>query len=524
MKRWKNTTVDRLSAKHFLNNTGTYIVLILAVFGLTFFGIFPQQGDRGGLSGVAAQVGSLQITSNDFRSSYQNTHQQYQNQYGGEFDAIKFNLSEKVLNRLVDEASLFLAARSLGIQATEQDVINYLTEIDAFRDKDGKFSPKFYQSFLRRNRYSEEAFMAGFVQDLTLAKLRKFVINFVFASQAEARVDYQLENSYLDIEFVKVAKDDLQMTIAKDDIDTYLASERGQTAVKTYYDSHQQEFNQPAQVEASHVLIAYQGARNVSGDAGKRSKDEARKIADDVQRRSQSEDFTALAKKFSDEPQAKEKGGNLGFFTRDAMVKEFSDVAFDLEVGKVSKVIETAFGFHIIKVTGKKAEVNQQLEQARMVIAQKLLRREKVPRFAGDLARQLLEQLNTGNAEQLLNSHSLQRDSTGNFALTTRHIPKLGSKMGDRLYGLDKEKFVLHEQDGDFYLLRLKNKSPAEMSKFQAKDTKVNEYIAYYRGGELYNYLEKQARKLLEDANDIWMNEKFLHFDRDRLKKAQPSS
>ena len=524
MKRWKNTTVDRLSAKNFLNNTGTYVVLALAVFGLTFFGIFPQQGDRGGLSGVAAQVGSLQITSNDFRSSYQNTYQRYQDQYGEEFDAIKFNLSEKVLNQLVDEASLFLAARALGIQASEQDVINYLMEIDAFRDKDGKFSPQFYQTFLRRNRYSEEAFMASLVQDLTLGKLRKFVINFVFTSQAETRVDYQLENSFLDVEFVKVAKDDLPMTVAQDDIDNYLASDSGKSAVKTYYDSHRQEFNQPAQVQASHVLIAYQGARNVSGDAGKRNKDEARKIANDVQRRAQSEDFTTLAKKFSDEPQAKEKGGNLGFFTKDAMVKEFSDVAFNLEVGKISQVVETVFGFHIIKVTDKKAAVKRELEQAQRTIAEKLLRREQAPQFAGNLANQLLEQLNAGNdAKQLLDSHRLKRDSTGSFAMTTRYLPKLGAKeeMRDKIYGLDEKKFVVHQQDGDFYLLRLKNKSPAEMSKFQAKDNKINEYIAYYRGGELYNYLEKQARKLLEDANDIWMNEKFLHFDRLR---AQPSS
>lgn len=521
MKRWKNTTVDRLSAKNFLNNTGTYVVLALAVFGLTFFGIFPQQGDRGGLSGVAAEVGSLQITSTDFRSSYQNTYQRYQDQYGEEFDAIKFNLSEKVLNKLVDEASLFLAARSLGIQASEQDVIDYLTEIDAFRDKDGKFSTQFYQTYLRRNRYSEEAFMASLIQDLTLGKLRKFVINFVFTSQAETRVDYQLENSFLDVEFVKVAKDDLPMTVAQDNIDTYLASDSGNSAVQTYYDTHQQEFNQPAQVQASHVLIAYKGARNVSGDASKRSKDEAKKIADDVHRRAQSENFTTLAKQFSDEPQAKEKGGNLGFFTKDAMVKEFSDVAFKLEVGKVSQVVETVFGFHIIKVTDKKVEIKRELEQVKKEIAEKLLRREQAPQFASNLAQQLLEQLNTGNAEQLLKKNQLKRDNTGRFALTTRYIPKLGAKMRDQIYGLDEKKFVIHEQDGDFYLLRLKDRSPAEMDKFQAKDNRVNEYIAYYRGGELYNYLEKQARKLLEDANDIWMNEKFLYFDRLR---AQPSS
>jgi parvulin-like peptidyl-prolyl isomerase len=100
---------------------------------------------------------------------------------------------------------------------------------------------------------------------------------------------------------------------------------------------------------ASHILIAYQGAMR---SRATRSKDEARKLADQVARQAKSgTDFAKLAVKYSDDPTAKQRGGDLGSFERRRMVKPFADATFSLKPGEISGIVETPFGFHIIKRT-----------------------------------------------------------------------------------------------------------------------------------------------------------------------------
>jgi parvulin-like peptidyl-prolyl isomerase len=106
----------------------------------------------------------------------------------------------------------------------------------------------------------------------------------------------------------------------------------------------------PEEVAASHVLIAYKGAERSTAT---RTKEEARKIADEVLAKAKAPgaDFAALAREFSDEPGAKDSGGDLGTFKKGVMAKAFEEAAFKLKVGEISDVVETPFGFHIIKRT-----------------------------------------------------------------------------------------------------------------------------------------------------------------------------
>jgi NIMA-interacting peptidyl-prolyl cis-trans isomerase 1 len=104
-------------------------------------------------------------------------------------------------------------------------------------------------------------------------------------------------------------------------------------------------------IGAAHVLIAYKGALRAAPSIA-RSKEEARKLAGEVASKAQrGDDFAALAEKYSDDPSAKGRGGSLGTFGRDQMVKPFADAAFALKPGQVSSVVETDFGFHVIRRT-----------------------------------------------------------------------------------------------------------------------------------------------------------------------------
>lgn len=106
-----------------------------------------------------------------------------------------------------------------------------------------------------------------------------------------------------------------------------------------------------ATVGASHVLIQYKGSLR-AGPNITRSKDEAKKLAAEVLAKAKKgQDFAELAKQYSDEPGAKERAGNLGKFTKPQMVKPFADAAFALKPGDISDLVETDFGFHVIKRT-----------------------------------------------------------------------------------------------------------------------------------------------------------------------------
>lgn len=133
--------------------------------------------------------------------------------------------------------------------------------------------------------------------------------------------------------------------------------------VKKFYDENPQQFERPEQVKASHILV------KVEPEATADAKAEAKKKAEDVLKKVKAgEDFAALAKEHSDCPSSAQ-GGDLGLFGRGQMVKEFEDAAFAMKPGEVSGIVETQFGYHIIKVTDKQAagkipfdEVKEQLE------------------------------------------------------------------------------------------------------------------------------------------------------------------
>lgn len=104
-------------------------------------------------------------------------------------------------------------------------------------------------------------------------------------------------------------------------------------------------------VAASHVLVAFAGAMRADPSV-KRTKEEARKRAAELLGKAKKgEDFGKLAEDNSDDPSAKRNKGSLGRFTRQQMVKPFADAAFSLKPGQVSELVETSFGYHVIKRT-----------------------------------------------------------------------------------------------------------------------------------------------------------------------------
>ncbi|HEY6726558.1 MAG TPA: peptidylprolyl isomerase [Polyangiaceae bacterium] len=107
--------------------------------------------------------------------------------------------------------------------------------------------------------------------------------------------------------------------------------------------------DQGESISASHLLVAYSGAMR-SKPGVTRTKEEAKARAEEALKKARKPgaDFAKLVAEYSDEPNAAQRGGKLGSFTRNRMVKPFSDAAFELKVGEISDVVETGFGYHVI--------------------------------------------------------------------------------------------------------------------------------------------------------------------------------
>ncbi|CAH0200184.1 Foldase protein PrsA 1 [Peribacillus simplex] len=126
--------------------------------------------------------------------------------------------------------------------------------------------------------------------------------------------------------------------------------------ISTYFEDNKDTFAQAEQVEASHILVEDEKT--------------AKKVAKEI---AEGGDFAKLAAEYSTDTETADNGGSLGYFGKGDMVEEFEDVAFDLDINKVSDPVKSEYGYHIIKVTGKKEAKKANLEDSKDVIKETLL-------------------------------------------------------------------------------------------------------------------------------------------------------
>ena len=128
-------------------------------------------------------------------------------------------------------------------------------------------------------------------------------------------------------------------------------------------------------VRARHILV------RVGPNASKEDKSTAMNRAKDVQRQLKGGDFAELAKKYSEDPGSRERGGDLGYFSRGDMVPAFDKAAFALNVGQTSDVVTTDFGHHLIRVEEKKAASKFSLEDVKDDLKEYLFQQRAAKKF-----------------------------------------------------------------------------------------------------------------------------------------------
>jgi peptidyl-prolyl cis-trans isomerase C len=161
-------------------------------------------------------------------------------------------------------------------------------------------------------------------------------------------------------------------------IDSQLPSkEVSESDISAAYELNKEQYNIPEQVQASHILIKPDSNNPDVNQAKAQAKAKAEKL---LQQLKDGADFATLAKENSDCPSAG-KGGDLGLFGRGQMVQPFEDVAFALKPGELSGVVETQFGYHIIKVTQHKPAEVIPLEKVKPQLEKMILDKKRAEFF-----------------------------------------------------------------------------------------------------------------------------------------------
>jgi peptidyl-prolyl cis-trans isomerase D len=195
--------------------------------------------------------------------------------------------------------------------------------------------------------------------------------------------------------------------------------------MQQYYDQHKQEFQTPEEVKASHILIRTPPP-GPDGKPDPKGVDAAKAKAEDILKKLRAGgNFAELAKKESQDPGSGAKGGDLGWFQRNQMVAEFDKAAFSQPVGKIGDLVQSSFGFHIIKVEDKHSAGVKPFNEVKDQIATRIVQEESVKQAQAQ-ANNVLNQARKDGIDKAAAADHLQVYNSDWFARTDS-LPGIGS-------------------------------------------------------------------------------------------------
>jgi peptidyl-prolyl cis-trans isomerase D len=460
------------------------IIAVFVIWG------FERAGNPVGAA--AAVVNDHTISIAEYRNALQRMTDFYSQMFQGRFDdqAIKmYRVRENALNQLITGELISEQAEQMGVEVTDEEVRQKLAESPMLM-KDGRFSRENYEGLLKYYHMTPSQFEGELRRTTLVDKTRKIFEGHLQSSVSQQEKDKTLRDTKLNLDFLKIDKNDLwsKLSISESDVASFLKVPSQEKKAKEYYDLHKATYSQEEQVSAHHILI-----KATKGNKGEEAA--AREKISKIQAELKTSTFENLAKKYSDDPGSKIKGGDLGSFSRGRMVPEFEKVAFVLPIGKISEPVQSEFGFHLIRVDSRKAASTTTFAEARQTIAKKLVAEKKIDDVIDSAEKKLKSSPQEAVKELQALGPQVKWDETGVFAVGDERIPKIGEAddaVGVAL-GLSSEKpyaqKLVHAGDV-FYALKFKSMSQASAAPLASADAK----------------LASNAKGAGGDANEVFYN------------------
>lgn len=473
------------------------VILFAIVIVFVFWGVGSFRSRQA--SKVATVNGEL-ITLADYQRTYNNLIDQYRQRFGASLNDSMLEMLQvkrQAVDQLVNRALMLQEAQRLGLGVSDSEVADFIRKIPAFQTN-GTFDSHRYRSLLSSVHLSPEEFEAEQKNALLIEKLTRIIMGAAKVSGMEVQQYYDWQNTSVDVDYVLFKPEDQKdITITDAALADYFSKNKEQyktepmvkaeyvvfdpaaladqvtvtdDEIRDYYDAHMDEFSKEKTVEARHILIRVPPDADAATDEAAKAK--AQEIADKAKA---GEDFAELARTYSEGP-TKDRGGELGEFTRSQMVKPFADKAFSMAPGEISEPVKTQFGYHVIKVEKVNPAKTETLDQARGQIV-KILTERKARNLAYDRAEQFYDTtFDQENLAAIAKKEGLKVVDTGAFS--RRGPDALGkdkSKFASIAFSLQKDEISDIQEIGNrFYLIEVTDRIDAKIPELAAVKSRVS--------------------------------------------------
>ncbi len=368
--------------------------------------LVPQAPTTGEVStDTVAKVGDESITMQDIRQQLDQIERN--NQVPKPLEGF---YAQQILQSLVFQREIEYEAKRLGITVSNEELADRIRQFLPMAVSGGSFIGNDQYAALVQQRFQmsvpafEELVRKGLLED----RFRKLVTDGVSVGPLELQDEFRYKNQKVKLDYALIKPEDLEAKVAPSEAEIKAAYEKNnakyqvperrsvryalldliqlrqtlqipEDTLKERYNRDLQQYSVPNQVHVQHILFKTVGATDAVVE-------ETRKKAEDVLKQARKGGkFDELAKKYSEDPGSKDKGGDLGFIRQGQTVPEFEKVAFSLAPGQISDLVKTQYGFHIIKVLEKQTAHIKPFEEVRDSIRAPLLLTE-ADKQAGDTA------------------------------------------------------------------------------------------------------------------------------------------
>jgi len=425
------------------------LAIVVGAFILLYVPSFlSPQGAGTAPSDVIATIEGRSITVAKYQLVYQQQITQMRSAYGGELtdDLLRqLGISQQVVQQLIDEEAILVEADRLGVEVNDGELRSRILKVPGFQENGRFIGDARYRQILAAQRppMRPAEFEAELRRALMAEKLEAAVTGWMQISNDEVETEYRRRNERVKLDLAVFTADAFRSGVDPSDeqlqayftenIETYRVPEKRrvrylsidadvlqttmtatEAEVQARYNQNQQTYTTPEQIRASHILFSTEG----------QDVEAVRAEAEAVLARARAgEDFAALARQYSDDEVSRSMDGDLDFFGRGAMVREFEDAAFALQVGEISDLVQTQYGFHIIKVTDRRPAVTRPLDEVRGQIEDQI-KYEKAAAEASRLADEISGEIDS--PEDLDRVAAARGLAVGDSGLFSRDEPLAG--------------------------------------------------------------------------------------------------
>ena len=371
------------------------VILALLVIPFAIWGVESYTQFRGGREAVASVNGS-EISQREFAEELRRQQEQMRRMFGGAVDPAMLDSPESrqmVLEGLITQRLLATETARAHMFMSREAVIEVITSAPEFQE-DGRFSTAKYSAYLASRGISDQGNVAELQSQIPLARFAGSISETAIAPRAVAARLAALEAQKREVSEVRIADKDFLAQVKIDE-----------AQVKAHYDANQADYRTPERVRAEYLVLSAESLSRqdppteaeikAAYDARAsqfrveeqrrashilvKTKEEADKLLQELKKAPAR--FAELAKKHSQDPGSAEKGGDLGWFGRGMMVKPFEDTVFKLGQNE-TQVVESEFGFHVVRLTGVQGAKARAFDEARKELAEELARQKGQRKFA----------------------------------------------------------------------------------------------------------------------------------------------